>query len=178
MPPGADRLVRTNLGVCCNAMLLAGISCTFRGRLTELLETSQPQALNNPRLSTRTEQQLMTNHPGRNHRSQHASNLPLRRSPANLVGILAVDDHRLQGWPAAAEPGNDDDRELERRVRNFLAQRSVPGLRRLAVEADGDSVQLRGIVRTYYEKQLAVHCCQRVAGVLRVIDSIEVSGSD
>ncbi|HWC89236.1 MAG TPA: BON domain-containing protein [Pirellulales bacterium] len=120
----------------------------------------------------------MISDPGRNQRSQHASNLPARRPDAHLVGLLAADDHRRHSWAATEDAPESEDRELERRVKNFLAQRSIPGLRRLTVEVDGHSVLLRGHVRTYYEKQLAVNCCQRVAGVLNVIDWIEVSSSD
>jgi hypothetical protein len=78
--------------------------------------------------------------------------------------------------PAPSNFEQEENRELERRVRNFLDQRSIPSLRRLTVEAAGNSVVLRGTVRTYYEKQLAINCCQRVAGVLDVVDAIEVSG--
>lgn len=95
-----------------------------------------------------------------------------------MLGILAVDDHRTDGLAATEESSDSEARELERRVKNFLAQRSIPGLRRLTVEVDGNSVLLRGRVRSYYEKQLAVNCCQRVAGVLNVIDWIEVISSD
>ena len=37
---------------------------------------------------------------------------------------------------------------------------------------------LRGAVRSYYEKQLAVNCCQRVAGVINVVDAIQVNDSE
>ena len=47
------------------------------------------------------------------------------------------------------------DRELERRVENYLWGRHVPGLRRLIVSASNGTVTLQGRVRTYYEKQLA-----------------------
>jgi hypothetical protein len=30
-------------------------------------------------------------------------------------------------------------------------------------------------VRSFYEKQLCQHCCQRVAGVVRMVDAIVVS---
>jgi osmotically-inducible protein OsmY len=66
--------------------------------------------------------------------------------------------------------------ELEQRVRNFLDGRNVPGLRRLGVAAFDGEVTIFGRVRTFYEKQLALHCCQRVAGVIHVVDAIEVGG--
>lgn len=79
------------------------------------------------------------------------------------------------GVPAPHYPSaTEDPPDLQRRVKSFLESRSVPGLRRLTVEARGNVVVLRGTVRTYYEKQLAVHCCQHVAGVMAVTDQIEV----
>ena len=70
-------------------------------------------------------------------------------------------------------PKQDD---LALRVRNFLDGRNIPGLRRLGVTVAAGQVTLYGRVRTFYEKQLAIHCCQRVAGVVHVIDAIEVGG--
>jgi osmotically-inducible protein OsmY len=116
----------------------------------------------------------MATYPGRNHRSGHHST----SQHGEAVGILAAADHRTRGRDASTDSRSDEDQQLERRVRNFLAQRSVPGLRRLAIEVDGTSVVLRGQVRSYYEKQLAVHCCRRVAGVIDVVDAIEVSSND
>jgi osmotically-inducible protein OsmY len=51
----------------------------------------------------------------------------------------------------------------------------MPGLRQLRVDAEGGIVTLRGTVRTYYEKQLSQQRCKRVAGVVRLIDQVEVS---
>ena len=74
--------------------------------------------------------------------------------------------------PAPAEL--DDD--LAQRVRLFLASSNIPALRHLSVEVEKDTVLLRGQVQTYYEKQLAVEFSRRVAGVIRVVDWIEVRG--
>jgi osmotically-inducible protein OsmY len=76
----------------------------------------------------------------------------------------------IAGASAAA---ND---ELLQRVRLFLIGSNLPGLRHIAVEADGDTVILRGSVRTFYEKQLAVRLSRRVAGVIQVVDEIEAWG--
>ena len=62
--------------------------------------------------------------------------------------------------------------ELKRRILNFLATRNRPALRQLDVQVEGGVVVLSGRVRSFYDKQLASHCCSRVAGVLRVIDGI------
>lgn len=66
------------------------------------------------------------------------------------------------------------DRDLERRIMSYLARRHVPGLRQLEVVANNGTVTLRGQVRSFYEKQLSQHCCRRVAGVLKLIDAIDV----
>ncbi|HWB11017.1 MAG TPA: BON domain-containing protein [Pirellulales bacterium] len=67
------------------------------------------------------------------------------------------------------------DRDLERRVANYLAGRHVPGLRHLEVEARNGTVTLKGRVYSFYEKQLCQAVCRRVAGVVAYIDAIDVS---
>ena len=67
------------------------------------------------------------------------------------------------------------DRELERRVSNYLQGRHLPSLRKLAVDSCDGSVTLRGKVGTFHEKQVAIHCCQRVAGVVHLIDMVDVA---
>ena len=52
----------------------------------------------------------------------------------------------------------------------------MPALRYIRVNAEGDTLWLSGQVRTYYEKQLAVKLSCRVAGVIRVVDQIQVRG--
>ncbi len=64
--------------------------------------------------------------------------------------------------------------ELRSRVISFLFGRNLPGLRQVQVDVDGHAVTLRGRVRSFYEKQLASHCCRRVAGVHQVIDDLHV----
>lgn len=66
------------------------------------------------------------------------------------------------------------DRDLERRVIGFLARSHMPGLRHVEVEACNGTVTLRGQVATFYEKQLGHDCCRRVAGVVKLIDAIDV----
>lgn len=67
------------------------------------------------------------------------------------------------------------DRDLERRVVSFLAERHVPGLRHIHVEARNGTVTLRGRVHSFYEKQLCQAVCRRVAGVVRYIDAVDVN---
>ena len=66
------------------------------------------------------------------------------------------------------------DLDLQRRVANFLMGRQMPGLRHLEVEAHAGVVTLRGKVYTFYEKQLCNQCCRRVAGVLQLVNAVDV----
>jgi len=65
------------------------------------------------------------------------------------------------------------DREVERRVANFLAKH-FPRLRTVEVEVCQGVVTIFGCVNSFYERQLCINCCQRVAGVVRLIDQVEV----
>ena len=67
----------------------------------------------------------------------------------------------------------DDD--LKTRVVNFLAQRQVSLLHGVAVEVKDGLVTLRGNVRSFYEKQLCLNCARHVAGVIRLVDRIQVA---
>ena len=67
------------------------------------------------------------------------------------------------------------DRQLERRIRNFLEGLSLPELRDLELEVRNGAAVITGRVRTFYEKQLATSCCQRVAGVLSVLNEVQVA---
>ena len=69
----------------------------------------------------------------------------------------------------------ETDRDLERRVTAFLAERNLPGLRRLGVHSQFGVVTLRGRVRTFYEKQMGGQSARRVAGVIDVVDATEVA---
>lgn len=72
-------------------------------------------------------------------------------------------------------PGSDAD--LSRRVLNFLHARNVPHCGDLEVEVRNGEAIVAGCVATGYEKQVVSSCCQRVAGVLRVINEVRVSAS-
>ena len=69
------------------------------------------------------------------------------------------------------------DVDLQSRVTNYLVGRQHAALRSLDVTALNGTVTLRGVVRTFHEKQLALHCCQRVAGVLKLVDQVDVTPS-
>ncbi len=69
----------------------------------------------------------------------------------------------------------DDD--VRRRVSRFLHSRHFPAFRNLEIEVVHGAVRLTGEVQSYYEKQVAMTSCQHVAGVLSLIDEIDVSQS-
>ena len=69
---------------------------------------------------------------------------------------------------------HSDDSALAHRVKLFLARQPRPALRYLQVEARGSRVTLRGLVTTFYERQLALQCSRSVAGVRELIDEITV----
>ncbi len=75
---------------------------------------------------------------------------------------------------AAPPIQTSDDEHLARRVQNFILARTLPAANFVEVEADGGIVTLTGRVGTFYQKQLWLNGAQRVAGVRRVIDEIEV----
>ena len=66
------------------------------------------------------------------------------------------------------------DEHLAAKSRLFLANQPLAALRRLIISARNGLVTVDGTVGSYYERQLAVACVQRVAGVRRVIDHILV----
>lgn len=79
--------------------------------------------------------------------------------------------HRTDLPPSAAS-----DRDLKRRVSSYLASRYFPALNQLEIEAKAGIVTLRGCVSSFYEKQVALTSCQRVAGVLQLVDAVQVDG--
>jgi osmotically-inducible protein OsmY len=66
------------------------------------------------------------------------------------------------------------DRDLERRIAIYLVSRQVAALREIDVRADRGTVTLRGEVRSFYHKQLCLNCCRRVAGVVQLVDEVDV----
>ncbi|QDU27001.1 BON domain protein [Anatilimnocola aggregata] len=70
----------------------------------------------------------------------------------------------------------DSDRSLQLRIISHLAQSHHQALRRLVVDVHEGLVTLRGQVRWFYEKQLAIQHCQ-AEGARQLIDAVEVSVS-
>lgn len=75
--------------------------------------------------------------------------------------------------PVALAYDTFSDEQLAARVRNFLTSR-LAGRTRLDIEADSGVITLRGQVGSFYQKQLCIHGAQRVAGVQRVVDELDV----
>ena len=67
-----------------------------------------------------------------------------------------------------------EDEHLARNVRNFILPRIHPTSNQVHIEANHGVVTLKGRVGSFYYKQLWLNGAQRVAGVRRVIDEIEV----
>lgn len=70
------------------------------------------------------------------------------------------------------EPSPDE--QLARRIRNFVSSKQLPGTAAFRVDVNGGTVTLGGKVGSFYQKQLWIHGAQRVAGVTRIVDEIEV----
>jgi osmotically-inducible protein OsmY len=109
------------------------------------------------------------------------SNVPLKLVPetdADQELELRIDSGL--GCVALATEAVDNeaetnDRDLKTRVVSYLAGCHMPGLRQLAVEAHNGVVTITGRVKTYYEKQLGGQRARRVAGVVQLVDRIDVA---
>jgi osmotically-inducible protein OsmY len=102
------------------------------------------------------------------------------REEKKVVGNSVVAEDSVIGETGAADrltasAHRGADRDLERRVMNYLVGRQVPSLRQIAVRADGGTVTMRGRVYSFHHKQLCINCCTRVAGVLRLVDELTVA---
>jgi osmotically-inducible protein OsmY len=68
------------------------------------------------------------------------------------------------------------DRDLLKRITNFLNQKGYVPLRSLEITVERGLVLVRGRVPTFYMRQIAIECIKRVAGVTQVVDLIDVVG--
>jgi hypothetical protein len=66
------------------------------------------------------------------------------------------------------------DEDLRRRISSYLGSRHFPAFRQLDVRVADGAVTLTGRVSSFYEKQVALDTCRRVAGVLSTIDQVQV----
>ncbi len=70
--------------------------------------------------------------------------------------------------------GSQADRELLKRVMDDCRNLSSALARRTAIEVNGGVVTLRGDVPTFYIRQVLVHRCLRIPGVVTVNDELTV----
>ncbi len=68
----------------------------------------------------------------------------------------------------------ENDLALAHRVCECLRQTHRPSIERLQVETHGGVVTLTGQVFSFHEKQLCLSLCQRVPGVVRIVDRLAV----
>lgn len=66
------------------------------------------------------------------------------------------------------------DRDLERRISNFLHRQNVPGAEDLHVHVVKGTVVIRGRLPSSSAKRACVECCRHVAGVANVVDKVQV----
>lgn len=78
--------------------------------------------------------------------------------------MCAAESHRVE-YP-------DDD--IQFRVSSFLGSRQFGEISKLQVAVQNGTVTLHGTVGSFYEKQVALNSCRRVAGVLSMVDEIRV----
>ena len=69
------------------------------------------------------------------------------------------------------------DEQLCHRIRMFLERLRLAILKRIQIDVQSGVVTIEGIARSYYERQMAVACVKRVAGVRQVNDRIVVHES-
>jgi osmotically-inducible protein OsmY len=67
------------------------------------------------------------------------------------------------------------DRELKRRVVNYLHLRQVLDIQELKIHAQQGQVTVQGKLPSPQAKRLCLECCRRVAGVLQLIDELAIA---
>jgi osmotically-inducible protein OsmY len=70
------------------------------------------------------------------------------------------------------EPASLDqsDRDLQRRLRNFLQAREIPGSLNIGIDVHRGTVVLRGSLPSPQARRLCLECCRHVAGVIDLKD--------
>jgi hypothetical protein len=63
-------------------------------------------------------------------------------------------------------------KDVQARAQQVLAASPVYALRELVVEQDGDTLQIRGTVSSFYHKQLAQEVIRRAVEGVEVVNSI------
>ena len=68
-----------------------------------------------------------------------------------------------------------EQQDLARRAKIFLSMQQIAEFDQVEIESDGSRLIISGKVRSQQSRELCVDCCRRVAGVLDVIDSLDVT---
>ena len=71
-----------------------------------------------------------------------------------------------------------EDESLEHRISNFLFGQHVPDQDCVELDVHGGTVVLRGRLPSRSAKWLCIECCRRVAGVINIVDEIQVGSPD
>jgi len=71
-----------------------------------------------------------------------------------------------------------DDRALAHRADLFLRTRGVCGADRVVVKAAGGTLIVCGELASRHDKWRCLECCRHVAGVLHVVDQLQVACRD
>ena len=69
----------------------------------------------------------------------------------------------------------EQDTSLRLKLSRLLAEQHFDGLRAIAVSVQDGQITLRGRVTSFYQKQLCIHCYQRVQASGSLIDCIDVA---
>jgi osmotically-inducible protein OsmY len=64
--------------------------------------------------------------------------------------------------------------DLEHRIVRFLHAHGLAGAEGLDVSVSGGTVALRGFLPDRHAKWLCLECCRHVAGVMNLIDNVEI----
>jgi osmotically-inducible protein OsmY len=80
----------------------------------------------------------------------------------------------MSALPTAAVMITPVDEHLAELVSRAIRQRFAGMADGLTVVAHQSIVTIRGSTRTFYERQLLLHVAQRVPGVRRIVDEMEV----
>ena len=93
----------------------------------------------------------------------------------DIASVERLSEFDFEQRERVHEAGNlFSDTELRKRVRAYLIGRHFPSFESLELDVHDGEVTISGHVSSYYEKQVAYASCQRVAGVISLIDQIEV----
>ena len=70
---------------------------------------------------------------------------------------------------------NVNDDRLKSKINELLCGQHYPSFKTLNVEVDHGLVTISGTLKSYYQRQVALSTCQKLADVITVIDMMYVS---